>query len=61
MVQTFYVWRIYNLTKNVWIPLLIELVSAAGWNAFAHSHSPEFIFKVAVVQCVLVWHFGIAV
>ncbi|KAK0432027.1 hypothetical protein EV421DRAFT_125377 [Armillaria borealis] len=41
MVQTFYVWRIYNLTKNVWIPLLIELV--------------------AVVQCVLVWHFGIAV
>ncbi|KAK0209858.1 hypothetical protein IW262DRAFT_1415588 [Armillaria fumosa] len=27
MVQTFYVWRIYNLTKNIWISLIIEVVS----------------------------------
>ncbi|KAK0202265.1 hypothetical protein DFS33DRAFT_1386560 [Desarmillaria ectypa] len=27
MVQTFYVWRIYNLTKNIWIPLFIEVVA----------------------------------
>ncbi|KAK0472435.1 hypothetical protein IW261DRAFT_1665062 [Armillaria novae-zelandiae] len=30
LVQTFYVWRIYNLTKIVWIPLLIELVAVEG-------------------------------
>ncbi|KAK0236754.1 hypothetical protein EDD85DRAFT_834808 [Armillaria nabsnona] len=27
MVQTFYVWRIYNLTKNIWISVFIELVA----------------------------------
>ncbi|KAK0201033.1 hypothetical protein DFS33DRAFT_1356566 [Desarmillaria ectypa] len=27
MVQTFYVWRIYNLTKNIWISLFIEVVA----------------------------------
>ncbi|KAG7447197.1 uncharacterized protein BT62DRAFT_67947 [Guyanagaster necrorhizus] len=27
MVQTFYVWRIYNLTKNIWISLVIEVVA----------------------------------
>ncbi|KAK0213570.1 hypothetical protein IW262DRAFT_316584 [Armillaria fumosa] len=29
MVQTFYVWRIYNLTKNIWICILIEAVAVA--------------------------------
>ncbi len=29
MVQTFYVWRIYNLTKNIWICILIEVVAVA--------------------------------
>ncbi|KAK0432724.1 hypothetical protein EV421DRAFT_1493487 [Armillaria borealis] len=27
MVQSFYVWRIYNLTKNIWISLIIEMVA----------------------------------
>ncbi|KAG7447213.1 uncharacterized protein BT62DRAFT_1004792 [Guyanagaster necrorhizus] len=27
MVQTFYVWRIYNLTKNIWICIFIEIVA----------------------------------
>ncbi|PBK71633.1 hypothetical protein ARMSODRAFT_1016642 [Armillaria solidipes] len=29
MVQTFYVWRIYNLTKNIWICIFIEVVAVA--------------------------------
>lgn len=27
MVQSFYVWRIYNLTRNIWVSLFIESVS----------------------------------
>ncbi len=27
MVQSFYVWRIYNRTKNIWVSLIIEVVS----------------------------------
>ncbi|PBK89866.1 hypothetical protein ARMGADRAFT_319255 [Armillaria gallica] len=27
MVQSFYVWRIYNLTKNIWVSLIIETVA----------------------------------
>lgn len=27
MVQSFYVWRIYNLTRNIYIALFIESVS----------------------------------
>ncbi|KAF9010320.1 hypothetical protein BDZ89DRAFT_511250 [Hymenopellis radicata] len=27
MAQTFYVWRIYRLTKSIWLPVLIQAVS----------------------------------
>ncbi|PBK88116.1 hypothetical protein ARMGADRAFT_1121328 [Armillaria gallica] len=30
MVQSFYVWRIYNLTKNIWVSLIIEVVTVQG-------------------------------
>ncbi len=41
MVQSFYVWRIYNLTKNIWVSLIIEVVSTwmrsliPGLNSFS--------------------------
>ncbi|PBK85824.1 hypothetical protein ARMGADRAFT_1017632 [Armillaria gallica] len=66
MVQSFYVWRIYNLTKNIWVSLIIEVVAIVqcvfawyiGFSVTVHGRGVEKL--LAVSPEVSVWLAGSA-